>query len=346
MIRRDIFPRPLQYLIAIAEQGSYTRAAEVLHVSQPALSQQIKLLEEALQTSLLDRSGRTVRLTHAGEIYLHHVRRSWQELEEGTRAISDIDDLKRGLLRLGWTPITDQLTCCLLDQFNVRYPGVALSTLEMPQDEIGVALTEGRIDVGIAFTSAINLESQPPEVETHFLFEERLGVAVGNDHWRSGQTQPMTPEDLEQESLVLLNPAFAIRRMVDGYCFEHAIEPRVTVETNSLSVIVDMIQIGSRATVLPSTIVRNQCGLHFIAMTPDLPRKSVAVVTRKNNYKNAACMAFTQMAKEWAERRTQEIPLRRRVPCPLQGGDSTMVAEPTLPLAKNDIAIGTVIKSS
>ena len=56
MNRRDIFPRSLQYLIAIAEHGSYTRAAEVLHVSQPSLSQQIKLLEEALQTSLLDRS--------------------------------------------------------------------------------------------------------------------------------------------------------------------------------------------------------------------------------------------------------------------------------------------------
>jgi LysR family cyn operon transcriptional activator len=330
MSRRDIFPRPLQYLIAIAEQGSYTRAAEVLHVSQPALSQQIKLLEEALQTSLLDRSGRSVRLTHAGEIYLQHVRRSWQELEEGTRAISDIDDLKRGLLRLGWTPITDQLTCCLLDQFNVRYPGVSLSTIEMPQDEIGVALTEGRIDVGIVFTSAIKLESQPPEIETHFLFEERLGLAVGNDHWRAGQTMPMVPQELERESLVLLNPAFAIRRMVDGYCFEYAIEPRVTVETNSLSVIVEMIQIGSRATVLPRSIVRNRCGLHFIELTPGLPRKSVAVVTRRSSQKSTACVAFTEMAKNWAERRAHELPPWKRVPCPLQSAEPVTVAEPSL----------------
>ena len=70
MKRRLIFPRSLQYLIAIAEHGSFTRAAEALYVSQPTLSQQIKQLEESLQTPLLDRSGRTVKLTDAGEIYL------------------------------------------------------------------------------------------------------------------------------------------------------------------------------------------------------------------------------------------------------------------------------------
>jgi len=318
MNRRDIFPRPLQYLIAIAEHGSFTRAAEVLHVSQPSLSQQIKLLEEALQTSLLDRSGRNVRLTHAGEVYLGHVRRAWHELDKGTRAISDIDDLSRGLLRLGWTPITDQLTCCMLDQFNARYPGISLSTLEMPQDEIVSALTEGRIDVGIAFTSSITLGSKLNDVEAHTLFEEALGLAVGNDHPRAGQQERMTPAELEQEHLVLLNSAFALRRLVDGYFFEHAIEPHIAVETNSLNVIVDMVQIGSRATILPNSIVRNQCGLYFIELTPDLPRKAVTVVTRRNSHKNAACVAFTEMAKAWAERRNRETPPRRRVPCPLQ----------------------------
>ncbi|MGB5495349.1 MAG: transcriptional regulator CynR [Sedimenticolaceae bacterium] len=318
MNRRDVFPRSLQYLIAIAEHGSYTRAAEILHVSQPSLSQQIKLLEQALQTSLFDRSGRNVRLTHAGEVYLNHVRRAWHELDEGTRAISDIDDLSRGRLRLGWTPITDQITCCLLDRFNTRYPGISLSTLEMPQDEIVTALMEGRIDVGIAFTNSITLGSRLQDVDAHTLFEETLGVAVGNDHPRAGQQESMTPEELEQEFLVLLNSAFIMRRLVDGYCFEHAIEPHIAVETNSLNVIVEMIQIGSRATVLPSSIVRNQCGLHFIGLSPDLPRQAVTAITRKNGYNNAGCVAFIDMAKEWAESRAQEIPPRRRVPCPLQ----------------------------
>lgn len=77
MNKRVIFPRSLQYLLAIAEYGSYTRAAEALHVSQPTLSQQIKRLEDSLDSLLVDRSGRAVKLTDAGEIYLHHARRAW-----------------------------------------------------------------------------------------------------------------------------------------------------------------------------------------------------------------------------------------------------------------------------
>lgn len=321
MNRRDIFPRSLQYLIAIAQHGSYTRAAEVLHISQPSLSQQIKLLEEALNTPLLDRSGRKVRLTHAGEVYLAYARRAWNELDDGARAISAVENLTTGLLRLGWTPITDQLTCCLLDLFNTRYPGIAISTLEMPQGEIAAALTEGRIDVGIAFSTALALGSKSHDIEAHTLFEESLGVAVGPEHPLSGRKEVITPKELEQESLVLLNPAFALRRMVDGYCFEHAIEPYVAIETNSLNVIVELIQIGSRATLLPSSIVRNQCGLHFIGLGPNPPRVSVTVITRGGSYNHTACVAFIDMATQWAENRSKEIPFRRRVPCPMQVGE-------------------------
>ena len=149
---RDIFPRSLQYLVAIAEYGSYTRAAEALHVSQPTLSQQIKQLEESLQSPLLDRSGRTVQLTNAGEIYLKHARRAWGELDGGARAIHDVQNLSRGSLRLGWTPITDYLTCSLLENFNGLYPGINLNTLEMPQDDIEVSVAESRIDIGIVFS--------------------------------------------------------------------------------------------------------------------------------------------------------------------------------------------------
>lgn len=317
MNRRDIFPRALQYLIAIAEHGSFTRAAEALHVSQPSLSQQIKLLEEALQTSLLDRTGRQVSLTFAGEIYLYHARRAWRELDEGSRAVSDIDNLDRGLIRLGWTPITDQLTCCLLDQFNTRYPRIQLSTIEMPHDEILAALADGRIDVGIAFTRSIALNSKVHDVEMHTLFDEELGVTVGNDHPLAGKVDCITPKEFEDESLVLLNPAFFLRRVVDGYCFENDIEPSIAVETNSLSVVIDMIQVGSRATILPSSIASDRCGLNWIDLKPALPRIAISMVTRTAGYSSAACSAFTEIAKGWALRRAARVPSRGQRYCPL-----------------------------
>ena len=88
--------RTLRYLIAVAEHGNFTRAAEALHVSQPALSQQILQMENRLGVVLLDRSGRTVTVTDAGQAYMVHARRALSELELGRRAIHDVRDLSRG----------------------------------------------------------------------------------------------------------------------------------------------------------------------------------------------------------------------------------------------------------
>jgi LysR family cyn operon transcriptional activator len=321
MDRRVIFPRSLQYLIAIAEYGSYTRAAESLHVSQPTLSQQIKQLEESLQTPLLDRSGRSVQLTDAGKIYLRHARRAWVELDAGTRAIHDVHDLSRGSLRLGWTPITDYLTCCLLENFNSRYPGITLNTFEMPQDDITDAVVEGRIDIGIVFSKPYSSDVPTPgEIETHMLFEEKLCIAVGNAHPRAGQQARMNLGELGQESLALLNTDFALRHIVDLYCLEHGITPRISVNTNSLSVIIEMIQAGKLATVLPTSIVRTQCGLYSIPLFPELPNKAITLIRRKGGYKSPACLAFSELASEWSVRRLQETPIRRLQPCPLSEG--------------------------
>lgn len=317
MVRRDIFPRSLQYLIAIAECGSYTRAAEALHVSQPTLSQQIKQLEESLRSPLLDRSGRNVRLTDAGKIYIRHARRAWGELDAGTRAIHDVQNLSRGSLRLGWNPITDYLTCSLLENFNSRYPGITLSTLEMPQDDIEVAVAEDRIDVGIAFSKPFSAEARSSDIETDMLFEENLCIAVGNAHPRAGQQEQMSAQEFGHESLALLNTDFALRRHIDMYCLDHGITPYIAVETNSLSVIIEMVQLGPLTTVLPDSIVRTQCGLYPVKLSAELPRKAITLIYRKGGYRSPACLAFSELASEWAVRRLEETPVRKRKPCPL-----------------------------
>ena len=96
--------RQLSYFIAVAEHCGLSRAAAALHVSQPALSQQIRQLEAMLEVQLFDRSGRYTRLTDAGEIWLEYARRVLRDLEEGRRALHDAEDLQRGKLRIAMTP--------------------------------------------------------------------------------------------------------------------------------------------------------------------------------------------------------------------------------------------------
>ncbi|MBF2951917.1 transcriptional regulator CynR, partial [Pseudomonas aeruginosa] len=170
--------RHLRYLLAVAEHRNFTRAAEALHVSQPTLSQQVRQLEEQLRVQLLDRSGRSVRPTDVGELYLLHARRALRELEAAQRAIHEVRDLSRGRLRLGMTPtFTCYLVGALVDPFNQRYPGIELSLEELPQDALEAALIDDRLDLGVAFSEpgSLEIDSQP-------LYLERLGLVLGAEH--------------------------------------------------------------------------------------------------------------------------------------------------------------------
>jgi LysR family cyn operon transcriptional activator len=322
MNRRVVFPRPLQYLMAIVEHGSYTRAAEALHVSQPSLSQQIKQLEESVMTPLLVRNGRSVRLTDAGEIYLHHARRAYGELDAGTRAIEDVKNLSRGSLRIGWTPITDFLTCDLLGSFSLQYPGITLSTLEMPADDIESAVTEDRIDIGIAFSKVGAKDFNSKDVVRTRLFEETLCLAVGNSHARAGRKERISTAELGKESMVMLNPNFALRSQVDDYCHQHGIMPKIAIETDSLSVIIEMVQFGPLSTILPLTIIKTQCGIYPIVPAPAIPSKEIQLIYRSSGYKSPACRAFTDLATAWAINRIVDKPRRKLRPCPLSSPEA------------------------
>lgn len=317
MDRAMAFPRSLRYLLAVAEHRSFTRAAEALYVSQPTLSQQIKHLEEALQVQLLDRSGRSVRLTDAGEVYLRHARRALGELDAGKRAIHEVKDLSRGSLRVGMTPVTEYLSAPLLENFSTRYPGIALSTLEMAQEDIEAGLLEDRLDVGIAFTNSFSSEARSSEIETQILFIETLNLVVGKTHLYAGQEAPLSGQVLEQIPLVLLNKHFALRHHVDLYCLEHGITPRVAVETSSLSVIVEMVRFGRLATVLPKVIACTQPGLYPVMLLPELPHHTITQFCHKGAYKSPACLAFAEQAAEWCTRRCLVKPNERLRPCPL-----------------------------
>ncbi len=317
MDRNTIFPRSIRYLMAVAEHRSFTRAAEALYVSQPTLSQQIKQLEDLLDTQLLDRSGRFIRLTAAGEVYVHHARRALGELDMAKRAIHELHDLSRGSLRLGMTPITDYLATPLLNQFNARYPGITLNTLEMPQDAIVSALEEDRVDIGIAFNSALFTEAGSEEIDSHVLFVENLSLAVGDNHPLAGEPGPLSKHALEQEPLVMLNNDYALRRHIDQFCEEHGITPAISMEATSLSVIIEIVRLGRLATILPDTIACAQHGLQSIPLLPELPRHTISLICRKGAYKSPACQTFAQLAAEWTAQRCKVKDSTRLRPCPL-----------------------------
>ena len=304
MDRNILCPRSLRYLLAVAEHRSFTRAAEALFVSQPTLSQQIKHLEEELGAQLLDRSGRSVRLTDAGVIFSDFAGRALRELEAGKRAIHDVQDLSRGSLRLGTTPITEHLASLLLDNFNLQHPGITISIQEMSQDQIESDLAADSIDLGIAFTSSMLNQNFSDELEVQFLFLQPLALVVGAQHPCAKRETPLSINELGNEKLALLNNNFALRGEINKYCTDYGIAPSIVLESNSLSVIIETVRYGRCATILPCSIACAQNGLFPVIMRPSLPHHTITLVMRKSAYRNRACSVFADMAKQWGRSNT------------------------------------------
>lgn len=286
--------RHIRYFLAVAEHKNFTRAAEALHVSQPTLSQQIRQLEETLHAPLLDRSGRAIALTDAGVAYLGYARRALLDLEAGRRAIHDVQELSRGTLRVAITPtFTAYLVGPLVETFNRRYPGIMLTIQEMPQERMEMLLNDDALDLGIAFD-----EVRSPDIERQALLSESLALMVGKSHPYAKRRRPITLEDFNREVMVLLNTEFATRIQIDRHWRQVGAAPRIAIEVNSISAIVEIVRRGRLATVLPAAIAREQTGLFPVPLEFAVPERTAVLLQRKGAYRTAAARAFAALALE------------------------------------------------
>ncbi|MCX4681042.1 transcriptional regulator CynR [Streptomyces sp. NBC_01433] len=291
--------RHLRYLLAVAEHASFTRAAEELHISQPTLSQQIKQLERAVGAQLLDRSGRTVRLTDAGEAYTHYARHALHDLATAERAVLDVADLSRGHLRLALTPtFTAYLIGPLTAELHSRHPGITLNVKEMTQDRIETGLLADELDLGIAFHGP-----HLPGITATPLFTETLslvtgtGTGTGTEQARTAPEEPMPVHDLGDRQLALLSGDFATRNHIEDYFSTHRVKPSIAVEANSIQALTEIVQRTELATVLPDAITHDHPHLTPIPLEPALPTRTVALLRRESTYQSAAASAFTRLTQ-------------------------------------------------
>lgn len=193
--------RHLRYYVAVAEELNFRKAAERLNVSRPALSKQIKDLEEDISVSLLERDTVSVSLTKAGEIFLEDARSMLALADHAIARAHQAQSGQRGTLRIGSVGIiaTDFLPRTLT-LFHKKYPGVLVEFVEMLPAEQLAALAEGRIDIGFAYG---------PEIEKiRYLNSLRVihssfGVAISHHNPLANHTQ-LSLRDLRQETLLFL----------------------------------------------------------------------------------------------------------------------------------------------
>jgi DNA-binding transcriptional LysR family regulator len=240
----------LEYFVAVAEEASFTRAAARVHVAQPGVSAQVRRLESELGQQLLDRSGRTVRLTEAGAAVLPFARAALDAVAGARLAADELAGLVRGQVTVGMVsgcalPVLAEL----LAGFHKQYPGVTISLTEDNSDRLVEMLGDGRLDLAL-----IGVAGEPVDgINSAVLVDEELVAAVAPGHPLAGK-EKVTVKALREVPLVSLPPGTGVRAALDAACAAAGFEPRIVFEASALPMVVTMAAQGLGLAVVPESV--------------------------------------------------------------------------------------------
>jgi LysR family cyn operon transcriptional activator len=240
--------RGLQCFVGVAEDLSFSRAADRLEISQPALSRQIKRLEGELGARLFDRVARRVALTVAGEDLLARARALLQDAESLRTRARDVSGGSSGVLRVGATPQTlESLVSQLLTRYRRVCPKVEVQLVEAGAASLLEQIDHGLVNVAIAGLPRGTL------LRGRGLFPLAVLAVVPGGH-RLSRRRRVEVTDLVDEPLLLLRKGFMTRQLFDGACQVAHLTPRVILESSSPHCLLSLVEGGHGIAIIPSTV--------------------------------------------------------------------------------------------
>ncbi len=266
--------KQLRTLLAIAESGSVTTAADMLHIVQPAVSRQLRLLEEELGSPLFERGRRGMQLTDAGHVLVAHARRALRELDRARAQIVPAPGEVSGAVTLGLLPSTSTLlTGPLVSELRGRYPRLAVRVVVGYTGHLQQWLENGDLDVALLYGS-----SPSSLLEVYPMLDEVL-CAVGAPGSVLQPGKPVRLADLAKLPLILPQPPHGLRRLVEEACKAAGSPLEIVAETNAMSVQKELAIWGQGYTVLPSVSVVDDVARGVLVavpiMEPELQRRLV-----------------------------------------------------------------------
>jgi DNA-binding transcriptional LysR family regulator len=252
--------RHLRYFISVAEELHFGRAAQRLGISQPPLSQQIRVLEERLGAQLFERTSRRVRLTEAGRMFLPEARQALAQIERATQVARQAHRGELGRLGLGFTasaPFVPRVADAL-HAFRLSHPLVELSLQELGRDDQIAKIGQGELDIGIV--RAFVPPPLPSDMISECLLEEELLLAVRQDHPLARQNADPGIADLAEVPLVLYGAAngAGFNEHFFGLCEKAGFQPKVALEVGSFATLLGLVSAGFGATILAQSLARLQ----------------------------------------------------------------------------------------
>jgi LysR family transcriptional regulator, transcription activator of glutamate synthase operon len=288
--------RQLRYLVALAEELNFTRAAANEHIAQPALSQQIRRLEDELGLALVERTTRHVSLTEAGGLLVVRARRILAELEAAQAELEAVRGVDVGHVTIGAMHTMGPVDLSLaLATFHERHPNVGLTVREASSEEMAEMLRVDELD--LAFLS-VTERVESHGLGLHQLVSEELVVLLPPNHALAAKRE-VRMADLAEQPFISFRAGARLRELLFAAGREADFEPRVTLESNESQRIRRLVSRGLGVAILPRSDAIGP-GAEVVVATLAGPalRRDITLAWREGRRHPPATTAFLELARE------------------------------------------------
>lgn len=292
--------RQLEYLVTVAEEQNFTRAAQKLLVSQPGISAQVRRLERELGQELLDRSGRSVRLTAVGEAVLPAARAALDAVDGIRLAVSDITGLLRGRASLGTVSSPNLDLSAILADFHHRHPLVDISLSAGTTDELAGQVRSGQLDLAVLSIGAV----VPAGLAVQVVDDQPIVAAVSHDHelarlrQRRRRTGPLPVRELHGLPLISLPAGTGLRARLDEACAAAGFRSVIAFEASSPEILADLAARGLGVALLPGAFAEFRADrLTVIRLGPPELRGRLVLAWRAGSQGSPAGRALVKLAR-------------------------------------------------
>jgi len=288
--------RQLRYLVAVADERHFTRAAAREHIAQPALSQQIRRLEEQVGLALVERTTRSVALTEAGELLVARARRILNELDAAQAELEALNGVQIGHVTVGVLHTMGPVDVSLaLARFRDLHPGVELTVREQSSEELAEMLRVDELD--LAFLS-VTERVESHGLGLHQLVSEELVLLLSLEHRLAGRRRVRMAE-LAGEEFISYREGSRLRELLLAAGRSAGFEPRVTLESNESERIRRLVGRDLGVAILPrSDAERQGAEVAVAALVEPALTRDITLAWREGRRHAPAALAFLDLARE------------------------------------------------
>ncbi|WP_028561229.1 LysR family transcriptional regulator [Paenibacillus pinihumi] len=304
--------RQLHYVIQIAAEKNFSRAAEKLHIAQPSLSQQLSKLEKEIGVLLFRRTTNSVDLTHAGAAFVEKAQAILDAVDQLKQEMDDLAHMRKGRLVVGSLPITgSHVLPLVLPVFQSLYPEIEIVLVEDSSSKLEQLTASGQTDL-----SLLSLPLQEPSLSWEPLIEEKICLAVPPQH-RLAQAAAndggpgVRIEDLRHEPFIILKKGQGFRKITLDLCQNAGFEPRIVFESTNIETVQSLAAAGMGIAFVPMMVARagwSQLAPAYLRLAEPAPSRTLVIASRKGRYLSKAAEAFIQTMKTTVDQYEQETP--------------------------------------